>query len=109
MNRKNFNNDAKADNKGYNSTIDNSNDRFVDSEEKFRRYLTSSLFGNGIHAWWLICLFAVVTMIAVVFSFVAAYIDLKVSLHSALMNQNSPKIDNQMRTLYDSERTLTEI
>lgn len=81
--------------------------RFVDSEDKFCRYLTSSLFGNGVHVWWLICLFAFVTLIATVFTFVAAYIDLNMSLRATLERIDAN--DKTGLTLVDSERTLTEI
>lgn len=64
-----------------------SNDRFVDSDEKFRRFLISNLFNNGVHAWWIICLFAVIAMVGIVFSFIAAYVDMNL----ALSLQKSPK------------------
>lgn len=88
-------------------TLDKSNDRYVDSDEKFRRFLISNLFNNGVHSWWILCLFAVITVVAVVFSFIAAYVDLNLTM--SLQKKNDEQKYAQTNALLESEKILLEI
>lgn len=88
-------------------TLDKSNDRYVDSDEKFRRFLISNLFNNGVHSWWILCLFAIITIVAIVFSFIAAYIDLNLTM--SLQKNNDEQKYAQTNALLESEKILLEI
>lgn len=47
----------------------------IDSDEKFRRFIYGNLFATGLHVWWLIGLFGLMTIASVAFAFFAATVD----------------------------------
>lgn len=48
---------------------------YINTDNKFVRFLTSTFLHDGANAWWLILLFSLISLTAVCFAFLGAMID----------------------------------
>lgn len=95
--------DATYSNELYDSAV------YVDTDQKFRRFIYGNIFANGLHAWWLIGVCGLLTVIAIAFAFLAAIVDSDLLRNPHVYVDRSDVTSNAQLKQYDAFDELLSV
>lgn len=77
----------------------------INIDDQFCQYIINNLFNDGIHTWWIIGAFGSLTIVTIIFSFIAAFVDADLLFKRPTVITISARRDANAMTSYQRDCT----